>query len=383
MAPPNTSRMDALVTDAHIPSAVSGLRALGRAGLSVGALAPRRTAAGLWSRYCALRAVGPDSVVDPDGFADAVVRVVERHGACVVYPGQDEALNALLSRRRLPETARLPYPGPEPLAALRDKGRLAELAASVGLATPATLAAGPAAALAAGNLPDSAVVKPARPGGAFPAVRVTGSQPELRALLAEVPGDEELILQERVSGRLMAVSLVVGRDGALVRRFEQVALRTWPADAGISSLAVSVEPDEELVEACRSLLAAAGYWGLAQLQFLDDSGGRRLIDVNTRFYGSLALALAAGVNLPAAWHAVTLERPAGAPEPYRAGVSYRWLEADLMAAARGQRGRLVARASRPRTGPMWARDDPLASALFAAGAVSSGVRRRLGARRIS
>ncbi|MGH2837074.1 MAG: ATP-grasp domain-containing protein, partial [Thermoleophilaceae bacterium] len=176
---------------------------------------------------------------------------------------------------------------------------------------------------------------------------------------------------------LMAVSVVVGRDGELVRRFQQVALRTWPADAGISSLAVSVEPDDALIEACRSLLAAAGYWGLAQLQFLDAESGRRLIDVNTRFYGSLALALAAGVDLPPAWHAVTLGRPAGTPDDYRVGVTYRWLEADLMAAMHGMAGRLRTGAGRPRTGPMWSGDDPVSSALFALAAVGGPLRRRL------
>ena len=378
---PNTSRMDALVTDVHIASAVAGVRALGRVGLDVVGLAPRRGAAGLWSRYCAARAIGPDSLTDADGFVDAVRRVIERHGRLVVYPGQDEALNALMADApAMPAEAVLPYPGAEPLAALRDKARLAGLAAAAGLSTPSTLAAGSAGDVLSGELPDGAVVKPSHPGGAFADVRLADSREDLRALLATVAPDEGVVLQERLSGRLMAVSMVVDRDGALVRRFQQVALRTWPADAGISSLAVSVEPDEALVEACRSLLAAGGYWGLAQLQFIDAPGGRRLIDVNTRFYGSLALALAAGVNLPAAWHAVTLAEPAGAPESYRVGVSYRWVEADLMAATRGEPGRLFSRGPRPRTGPMWARDDLVASALFSAGALGGGITRRLGRR---
>jgi hypothetical protein len=77
---------------------------------------------------------------------------------------------------------------------------------------------------------------------------------------------------------------------------------------------------------------------------------------------------------------VTLEQSAQTPEPYRAGVSYRWLEADLMAATRGTRGRLFGRGPQPRTGPMWARDDLVASGLFAAGALGGGIRRRLGRR---
>ncbi len=370
--------MDALVTDAHIPSAVSGIRALGREGLAVAALAPRRSAVGLRSRYSTAREVGPDSVADPDGFVAAVRRVVERHGWLVVYPGQDEALNALMApAAALPAEAMLPYPGAEPLAALRDKARLADLAGAAGLSTPSALAVGSARELLTGELPDGAVVKPSHPGGAFADVHLADSRDDLRAFLRTVAPDEGVVLQQRLSGRLMAVSVVVDRHGGLARRFQQVALRTWPPDAGISSLAVSVEPDEALAEACRALLAAAGYWGLAQLQFIDAPGGRCLIDVNTRFYGSLALALAAGVNLPAAWHAVTLGQHVGTPGRYRAGVSYRWVEADMMAAMRGIRGRLFDRGPRPRTGPMWARDDLVASALFAMGAVGGGIRRRL------
>ena len=371
--------MDALVTDTHIPSAVTGMRALGRAGLSVVALAPNRWAAGLWSRYARERALGPDSVADPAGFRATVVALAERHGPLVVYPGQDEALNALIAEpESLPASVRLPYPGPDPLAALRDKSRLAELAAAAGLSTPRTITTGAAAELAAAaDLPDGAVVKPVLPGGAFPTVMVAESRDALRGLLTDAPADAQLMLQERVTGRLMAVAVVVARDGMLVSRFQQVALRTWPDDAGISRLAVSVEPDEDLAEACGALLAAADYWGIAQLQFVDAPDGPRLIDVNTRFYGSLALAIAAGVDLPMAWHAVASGLPTGAPERYRVGVTYRWFEADVMAAMHGAPRDLFTRAPRPSTGPMWARDDPGASAMFAGGAVAGALGRRL------
>ena len=368
--------MDALVTDAHIPSAVTGMRALGRAGVHVVAVGPRRTAGGLWSRYAAARTAAPDAIGNPRGFAAAVARAAERHGPVVIYPGQDESIDALLDVA-LPEAALLPYPDGDALAAVRDKGRAAELAAAVGLATPATLASGRAAELAAGDLPAGAVVKPRQPGGAFPSVHVADSADALRTVIATAPADEELLLQERVTGSLMAVALVVGRDGQLVRRFQQRSLRTWPEDAGISSLAVSVDPDTALVESARSLLAAAGYWGLAQLQFLDAAAGPVLIDVNTRFYGSLALALRAGVNLPAAWHAVALDQPPGPMEDPRAGATYRWFEADVLAALRGRPRHLFSRAPRPRTGPMWASDDPLPSAVFAASAIAGPITRRL------
>jgi predicted ATP-grasp superfamily ATP-dependent carboligase len=357
---------------------VCGIRALGRSGLKVVAVGPSRTAPGRWSRYAAARALAPSPVADPDGFVDAVGELAERHGPLVVYPGQDEGLSVLIAAAdRLPQEALLPYPGPDPLDALRDKGRLADLAVAAGLATPRTLLAGRAAELAAAELPDGAVVKPARPKGAFGDARVVASADTLRELLASVPADEELILQERLAGRLMAVAVVVGRDGTLVRRFQQVATRTWPEDAGISNLAESVLPDDDLAEASRSLLASTGYWGLAQLQFIETEDAPRLIDVNTRYYGSMALAVAAGVDLPGAWHAVARGEPAGEPGSYEVGVTYRWLEADILAAMQGVRGRLIPRPPRPRTGPMWARDDPVPGALFATLAVCGPLWRRL------
>ena len=370
--------MDALVTNTHVPSVLAGLRALGRAGLRVVAVDSRRAAPGLWSRYAAARALAPDPNVDPDGFAEAVGALAEQHGPLVVFPGEDEAVNALMAaRHRLPEQAILPYPGPEPLAALRDKRRLPELASASGLATPQTLLAGTAGELAGGELPDAAVIKATHTGSALRHAVLAESAEELRAELAALPAAEEVLLQERLSGRLMALAVVVGRDGALVRRFQQVAIHTWPADAGPSSLAVSVEPDEELAEGARSMLAAAGYWGMAHLQFIESDDGPRLIDVNTRFYGSITLALASGVDLPVAWHAVALDRPAGRPEPYTVGVNYTWLEADLIAALRGFPGRLIPRPPKPRIGPMWARDDLVPSAMSAVLAVTGALGRRI------
>jgi len=370
--------MDALVTDAHIPSAVAAIRALGRAGIRTTALAPERFAAGRWSRYADHRALGPDSTSDPVGFAAAVAELAGRRGPLLVYPGQEEALSALLAddHARSP-CVRMPYPGEASLAPLRDKRCLPALAARVGLRTPSTLAAGRADEVLRGRLPERCVIKPTAISGELGGVRVADSVEELRTLLAALPPAEEVLLQERLSGTLAALSVVIDRGGSVVRRFQQRTLRTWPPEIGVSSLAVGVVSDEELTNRVRALLAETGFWGMAQLQFLEQPDGPRLIDVNPRIYGSLALALASGVNLPAAWHAVALGHSIEAAAPYRVGVTYRWLEADAMSGLRGDLGRLLARAPRPVTGPVWARDDLRGSVVLAADAVRVGARRRL------
>jgi predicted ATP-grasp superfamily ATP-dependent carboligase len=373
--------MQALVTDVHTRSAVAGLRALGRAGIATVAFGPSR-AAGLWSRHAAARQVGPDVIADPVGFAEEVARIATQRGPLVVYPVQEESMEALLpDSSRLPAEAVIPYADRVSVLALRDKRTLGRAAQEAGVLTPTVYGTGSAPDLLSRGLPTPCVVKAAIPEKGLALTHVVRTEPELEALLADVSTDHPLLVQEHVTGPLMAISIVVDADGGLRARFQQEARRTWPADAGSSRLAVSVAADEELAAAGARLLAGAGYSGLAQLQFIKTPRGPVLVDVNPRFYGSLPLAVACGVNLAAVWHEMVTGGPACGPEDYRLGVSYRWLEADLLAARRGAPGLLLQRAPRPSVGAMWASDDPIPGAILAARALGLRVAKRLGRHR--
>lgn len=339
-------------------------------------MGPRRFAAGRWSRYACNRALGPDVVDDPAGYVGAVGCVARAHGPLVVYPGLEESIDALLEGP-LPAQAGLPWPAAEPVRAVRDKSMLPALAAAAGLRTPQTYAHCSAGQLGNDPPPVPCVLKPAGKGRALHAPQVVESRRRLEEVLTGLPSDEPVLAQERVAGRLMAVSVVVDRGGSVAARFQQRARREWPPGAGPSTMSIGVDPDERLVGAAADLLAAAGYWGLAELQFLDDGGSPAVIDVNPRFYGSMPLALASGVNLAAAWHGVATGEAVARPGRYRAGVTYRWLEGDLYNALHGMPRVAFERSPAPRVGAMWAGDDPVASTLLAGRALGAWLRRRL------
>gem|GEM_PF-466446 len=375
---PGAGAHPALVTDAHLRSVLAGIRALGRAGVAVVAAAPDRGAPGLWSRHAAVRLPGFAGFARAEELAAAVSTLTAERGPLVLYPGQERTIDAFLDAwAKLPPEAVLPYPSAEPLRVLRDKRALAGLADDAGLGAPATLVEGTAGELARAHPRLPCVLKPARGGGALPTARPVGSEDELRALLRTLPTDEPLLIQERMAGALSALAVVLAEDGAVVARFQQSALRTWPAEAGNSSKAVSVAPDEALVERVAAMLRSVGYAGLAQLQFVGRPGGPALIDANLRFYGSLPLALAAGVNLPGAWHASVTGRDVPPPGPYRVGVSYRWLRGDAMAAVRGRPGLLLERPERASTGAIWSTEDPLPGLLSGARTIGGIAARRV------
>lgn len=377
--------MKAIVTEAELPSAVAGLRGLGRRRIPVLAVARGRLAAGLWSRHAVARATSPDPVDDRFGFARRVAELARAHGPAAVYPSSEAAIEAMLAGwEQLDDAAVLPYPGPEPLRTIRDKRELSKLAVAAGLRAPKTLASGTADELASLRLPVPCIVKPATPSGAPQRAHAIDGEGDLGRLVAagHLPRGELHLAQERVEGKLMSVELVVARDGGMAARFQARAERTSPRRAGLISLARSVPPDDDLAERLAAMLAGAGYWGLAQIDLIDASAGPTLIDVNPRFYSCLPLSLACGLNLPATWHAITAGDVAlSTRSDYRTGVVYRWLEGDLIEALRGDWRRLARWPTRGGAGAMWTRDDPLAATLLAADSVGARRRRRIRGRR--
>src|SRR5205085_8994952 len=181
-------------------------------------------------------------------------------------PGQETTIEAIvLVRPELPGGAQ---PDPGALEQLREKRGLPGLAAEHGIRTPTTLFEGSLAELLEADVPLPWVVKPAGPVGGLPTARVVESRADLEELTSELPSTERVLVQERLSGQLVSLALVVDRDGRVVARFQEEALRTWPPEAGSFTLTVSVAPEEELVERSRAMLAATGYWGLAQLDYV-------------------------------------------------------------------------------------------------------------------
>src|SRR5256714_4428403 len=344
---PQTGLADALVPDVELRGAVAGLRGLGREGVRVAALAGDRWAAGLWSRYAHVRAVGPTVRKNSVAFADRVSELADRWGPLVVYPSREETIDALFgARARVSARVIRPFAGPDSLAPRRDRRATGDRADAAGLRSPRILASGGPASLAATDVRQRVVLKPAHGGLSLASARVLDTEADLARVLASLPAEELLLLQEHVAGALLSLALVIDRDGAVVARFMERATHTWPVDAGSIRRSCSVAPDDGLIQRVARLLASVGYWGLVQLDFIETQSGPFLLDINPRYYLGLPLALACGVNLATAWHAVVTGEPGPRMRPYRTGVPYRWLLADVRAGLRTSAGEPLWRPTR-------------------------------------
>lgn len=281
---------------------------------------------------------------DPDGFVAAVAALVAERGYDVVF-GADDIEVLLLSARRDEIGCVVPYAAHADVVRAIDKLALVETAGRVGLAVPHTEVA-TAAALAAVDGP--VVVKarlhwdPAAGGSARHLMaRVCAGRDEAQQVadrMASAGGGP--LLQEVVDGRLSALSVVVDRQGRLLGAVQQWSPRL--SGRLTSCRAVTVPVDPELLDGVRRLLDEMGWWGLANLQFMSaPDGPPRLIDLNGRFYGSLALAVGSGVPLPDLWARAALGDDVTPSGPGRTGVRFQSFFEDVARARRERRGGLV------------------------------------------
>jgi predicted ATP-grasp superfamily ATP-dependent carboligase len=296
---------------------------------------------------------------DEDRFIADIAEAVRAGGYEIVFCSYDVGLLVLSRRRAEIAPAIVPYAAHEIVERSFDKLVFTEAAKASGLGVPRTEQASEEA-LAAWQGP--VVVKarlhvPTR----FETRRFANAAlaaPFAAELRAE--GGQPL-LQECITGQLGAVVVVVDREGKIVAEVQQRCDRSWPAEAGVTARARTVQPDGALSQRIGELVRRLEWFGLGEIEYLlDDDGVPRFTEMNGRFYGGMALAGRAGVNVAAIWARVATGRPLAPMPAQKVGARFQWLNRDLAASrhAEGLKGMAQALALAPRSAhSMVARED--------------------------
>jgi predicted ATP-grasp superfamily ATP-dependent carboligase len=336
-----------LILDAESTKALAVARALGPT-MEVRTASRRRPALAAWSRF-----VAEHRHFDLERDDQLTARVLdlcrERDIGVVLSP--EEASSWLLARDRAAFDRAgilLPLPAREVLEVAMDKAKTLDAARELGVEAPPTIVLEDRAQArtAARELGWPVVVKPrwshfwngerfVTGGG----VSYAANETDLDAALARQPRDAPPpILQRFVPGRGLGLFFVIAPDGSLAAEFAHERLRDLRPTGSGSVLRRSVRVDPRLREIALRLLRGIGWWGVAMVEFRGEPGDAVLMEINGRFWGSLQLAIDAGVNFPRVLIDVAQGRIAPPPE-YRDGVVLRWWLGDLARVGRVIRGR--------------------------------------------
>jgi predicted ATP-grasp superfamily ATP-dependent carboligase len=252
----------------------------------------------------------------------------------------EEALLVLLSRGSGLDSVRVPYPTLDSFRKASDKAHVTALAATMGMAVPQQVVVDTHSALAAldlGSLTYPVVLKPARSvaGDGLHRTKLAVAYAEngsaLRRLADARPASAfPLLLQQRIEGPGIGIFLLRW-EGRVLAQFAHRRLREKPPSGGVSVLSESIATDPTLVSQSRALLAALDWCGPAMIEFKQDraTGRHYLMEVNGRFWGSLQLAVDAGVDFPSLLVAAALGATPMPVTQYQVGVRVRWWWGDV------------------------------------------------------
>lgn len=333
---PAADKNTVLILDGEQRSALAAVRSLGRRGLTVlvGSECPHPVSGA--SRYCRKSIRYSDPSSRPDDFISDIKNTIQRENVNLLLPMTDVSVHMVLKHESLIRPlVSLPFVRFEQYTKAVDKTSLTRMAEEMGIPVPATqYIAGPDSL--GENLRFPLVL---RPGASLVPlgtqvrgvkVEVVNSREELEQ---SVRGNDTFrspfMIQEKLTGEGLGV-FALFHEGKPLTIFGHRRLREKPPWGGVSVLCESTEPDPDAAKYAIRILEKLQWHGAAMVEFKrkTKSGEPAFIEINPRLWGSLQLAIDAGVDFP--YHLYLLgrgERPPSVTQ-YRY-ARLRWLLGDI------------------------------------------------------
>lgn len=321
-----------LVTYGWVRSSYAVVRSLGRRGNCVYVGYSDVPSMAVYSRYCQKGVVLPDFFNDPETYVRAVAGACLKYGIEVLIPGHEDIYWLALYRELLPESLILIHPSVDSLSTASDKFFVIEAAKKAGCPAPRTRRFFSFEELDALAIKlDYPVVLKTRTGNSAKGVAVCDSKEQLKAKADyfidtfRLGPDTYPVIQQYLPGRAIGTCHLF-RNGEPVIAFSEKYLRAKERENfGTSTLRCAWDAPEAIGHA-NKILRHLNWHGVAHLDFIEDDQGRfRLIEINPRFWGALALSIQAGVDFPSLLLDMALGNKMQLPGPPKSNTVCRWL----------------------------------------------------------
>lgn len=315
---------------------LSVIRSLGRAGLHVHVgMCPEDDLA-LKSRYVRVRHTIPAYTSDSSAWLDTMRSLLSETSFDLVIPCDDPSLIPLqIHRDQLTPLAKVYTLSEQAFDMAFDKIKSSELAKDLGLCVPKqkdVRTDEPVESI----LEDMALPLVVKPPSSFTAgdlgrkrsVVTARTREDLAAALENCRQWNSALVQEYFMGAGVGVE-VLADNGRILVAFQHTRVHE-PMRGGGSSYRKSSRLDPELLAASEKLIEAMAYTGVAMVEFRVDLKTKRwiFIEINGRFWGSLPLAIAAGVDFPYYLYELLVHGRKEFPQDYPRGIHCRNLTQD-------------------------------------------------------
>ena len=325
-----------LITSGDARTCLAAVRSLGRNGIDVRVADEERMPLAGFSRYCRGVVRYPSPRSDPERFFAFLSNHLCDERYEVVLPVEQDMFYLFSKyRHELGRLTKIPVAKFSAFQTAYDKALTFKAAAALDIPAPTTYFVGSQAEVEelARRIQFPVVIKP-RMGSGSRAVGYAANATELLTLWQEVHRVQPRpLIQERIpsGGDTVGVSVLFNSHSELRARFVHRRIREFPLSGGPSTLRESVSRPE-IADVAVRFLRELGWSGVAMVEFKVDprDGVAKLIEVNPKFWGSLNLAIASGVDFPALLYRTAVDGDVAPVLEYRLGIRSRFFAGDLL-----------------------------------------------------
>jgi len=328
-----------LVLDANQRSALSTTRSLGKRGIPIFTADETRTSLSGCSKFSQQYFVYPSPQNTPDKFIAVIIQLVNEHKIKIILPMTELTTELLLQNREQLSDVLLPFPDLSTINSLADKCSLMRLAESLNVPYPNTWFVDKYNELPVklNDLAYPIVIKPSKSwlqleGRWIHTTVQFASTPEAAQQLINTDPclqSHPFMLQACIEGTGQGV-FALYNNGTPIIFFSHRRIREKPPWGGVSVLSESISVNSQQLAYAQSLLNAVSWNGIAMVEFkVSADGTPYLMEVNTRFWGSLQLAIDSGVDFPWLLYKIACNETINPVPAYQIGRRLRWILGDL------------------------------------------------------
>jgi protein-tyrosine-phosphatase/predicted ATP-grasp superfamily ATP-dependent carboligase len=321
-------------------SGLAVVRSLGRKGVPIVlGVQSDQAAVAAYSRYVSQVIQMPSTWLEVEAWLAAVERFLKSEQIDLVISCSDSTIIPLVRERaRFEQLSRLTIPDRLGFEYTFLKSKTLEMASELGVPVPPTFFIADKSALSRiqpDRLRFPVVVKPIsskvwKDGVRFDLKVVPVRDfPDMARVAEEMLDVQPVLIQETFHGVGVGQEFLA-REGEILSAFQHERVHE-PVGGGGSSYRKSVPLDSRMLECSRRMLAHLRWSGVAMVEYRSNpaTGEFTLIEINGRFWGSLPLAVAAGVDFPYQLLRLLVHGEIPRSTPYRLGLFSRNLQKDL------------------------------------------------------
>ena len=332
------SQQTILILDANQRSALAVTRSLGKiTNLNIICSDTTQSALAGSSTYCKTYIPSPCPHKNPFQFMDWLLNNITKHNITCLFPVTEITSQLILMNHHKLGNCLLPFANIETIIRLADKAQLTQLAETLGIPYPKTQHLENIQQLTSiQTIQYPCVIKPnlshiwQQTHWLSTRVNIVQEPEDIKNLRSKpYLQNFPFMLQEFIPGHGAGVFALYDH-GKAIAFFTHERLREKPPSGGVSVLSRSVEPDTTLINMSKKLLDSVKWHGVAMVEYrISENGTPYLMEVNTRFWGSLQLAIDSGVDFPKLLWDITTHKKTNKIENYIINQRLRWLLGDL------------------------------------------------------